>query len=241
MIFKILCIILGICIGILFIAPLIETTFNIGNFFGICVSIGLILIGILYNMLKESIVFKLSVAIYIFVIVLYFITLIPIIKLSKRTAKDEETVIVLGCRVKWDKPSLSLIERCKTASNYLKENENAVAILSGGQGSDEALPEAKCMLNLMVENGIDTSRLFVENKSTSTEENLEFSKAIIEKNNLSKNIAIATSEYHERRAILMAKKIGLNATSLPAGTKNYTKPVYFTREVIGIWYMILKG
>lgn len=240
MIFKLFCIILGIIVAYLFIAPLRETTFNIGNVFGICVSIGLLLIGALYNMLKDNSIFKLSVALYIFVLILYFITLIPVLKSARKTAKKETTVIVLGCRVKWDKPSLSLIQRCKVASDYLKQNGDAVAILSGGQGKDEALPEAEAMLKLMVDNGIEPHRLYIENKSTSTEENLEFSKRIIEDNNLSTDVAIATSEYHECRAIKMAKQIGLNASSLPAGTKNYTKPVYFTREVIGIWYMIIK-
>lgn len=240
MIFNIFFIIIGIILLFVYILPLRETTFNIGNVVGVLLGIGFISTALLLIFIKNILLIRIWLILFTLFITIFILTLFSIIIASKKTAKNESTVVVLGCLVKWDKPSLSLIERCRVAAEYMKRNEKAVAVLCGGQGSNEKFPEAECMFDLMKDFGIDESRLYVENKSTSTEENLLFAKKIIEDNKLSKSIAIATSEYHEKRAMAMAKDMGYCPASLPAGTKNYTKPVFFTREVIGIWYMIVK-
>lgn len=231
---------LGIFLLIIYLAPLVETKLNIGNIFGIALGSALLLIGVTYNMLKDLLLFKIILIILSVGTLLFLGILCYIIHKSKRNAKNEKTVIVLGCRVKWDKPSLSLIERCRIAGEYLKENKDAVAILSGGQGKDEKISEAECMLNLLTEFGIDESRLYLENKSTSTDENIKFSNQIIEKYNLSKNVAIATSEYHEARAGIIAKRHGLNASSLPCKTLNRVKAPFYTREVFGLIFEMIK-
>lgn len=239
MIFKIFLIIIGIFLLIIYLAPLAETKLNLGNLFGAALGITLILIGITYNMLKNLLIFKIILIILAIGALLFLGVLGYIIHKSRCSAKNEKTVIVLGCRVKWDKPSLSLIERCRVAGEYLKENEDAIAILSGGKGKDEKISEAECMLNLLTEFGIDESRLYLENKSTSTDENIKFSKQIIERFNLSKNVAIATSEYHEARAGIIAKRYDLNASSLPCKTLSRVKAPFYTREVFGLIYEMI--
>lgn len=116
---------------------------------------------------------------------------------------------VLGCRVKGTVPTRALMSRCKAAFDYLTENKDSVAVLSGGQGADEDISEAECMYHILTEKGIDKTRLYIENASTSTEENLKFSSDVIDKNNLSKEIVICTSEYHIYRALMIAKKQAL--------------------------------
>lgn len=234
MIYKVIFILIGVFVIIPYVTPLIETKLNFGNIFGIGIGLVFITIGFLFNIVKNLLIFKILISLFILCLGLFFIILFFIISKSKKTAKAEETIIILGCRVKGDKPSLSLIERCKVASEHLKKNENAVAILSGGQGADELISEAECMKRLMLDFGIEEGRLHLENKSTSTDENIEFSKRIIEENNLSNSIAIATSEYHEARAIMIAKRYGFNAKSLPCKTLSRVKIPFYTREVFGI-------
>ena len=48
-------------------------------------------------------------------------------------------------------------------------------IVSGGQGSDEAISEAEAMRRYLVEQGIRNEEIIMEDKSTNTEENLVFS------------------------------------------------------------------
>ena len=80
-----------------------------------------------------------------------------------------------------------------TPQNHnLDDSPNANAVLSGGQGSDEIMSEAQCMYNVLTESKIDSSRLYMEDKSTNTTENIRNSMKIIEDNNLNTDITIVT-------------------------------------------------
>ena len=93
-------------------------------------------------------------------------------------------MIVLGCGVNGDRPSLMLTERLDAAYDYLNTHEEVVCILSGGQGKGENISEAECMYRSLTEKGIARDRLYKEDRSTSTRENLLYSKKIIEEKNL---------------------------------------------------------
>lgn len=237
MIFNVYIFIIGIAIIAMFGLPLISVTLNIGNIFGILYGFMLIVISLTYKFLVSKIIL-----IFMLLFLIPFIaTVIIIVSATRKKDYTSNTVIVLGCRVKGDKPTLALIERCKAGAKYLSQNENAIAILSGGQGSDELISEAECMHKLLQEYGVDKSRLFIENKSTSTFENLSFSKDIINANGFDKSIAIVSSDYHLYRARMIAKGCGYNDISLiPSRTKWYCVPTFYTREVFGVWAKILK-
>lgn len=236
---TILSAIIGVLTIIEYNLPLREMKPNIGNAFGAAVGIFVILDGLLFGRINATAAIVIN-AMFLIGIITFTAVMIYVVGGTKMTAKNESTLIVLGCRVKWDKPSLALVERCRAAAKYMKKNENAVAILSGGQGADENISEAECMYDLMQSFGIDKNRLYIENKSTSTDENIEFCKKIIEENGLSNNIAIATSEYHIRRALMICKRHGLNAKAVPSKTVDYTKPPFYAREVFGVLAMWLK-
>lgn len=234
--------ILGIFIVFLYALPLFQTKFNLGNAFGICLGFLIAAVGSLFDYaISLPLWLKIIVCTsFLSLVVIYSVTIALVIKSSKITATNESIVIVLGCRVKWDRPSLALIERCNAAYRHLAKNPTAVAILSGGQGKDESMTEARCMFNLLCGKGIDPKRLYLEEKSTSTVENILLSKKIIEENKLSGKIALATSEYHLFRARLIAQRCGVYPALLPAHTVNYAKLPFYTREVLGIWAMLLK-
>lgn len=158
-----------------------------------------------------------------------------IIAASRKPAEDA-TVIVLGCRVYGENASLSLLERLQAAEGYLKEHQEAVCILSGGQGPGEEISEAECMYRYLTEQGISPERLYLEDRSTSTRENLAFSRAIIEEQGFSTKVAIVTNEYHEYRAYLIARELDLDPASVPAATVLWLFPAYYVRELYGILY-----
>lgn len=154
-------------------------------------------------------------------------------------AKDPEpsaTVVVLGCRVYGERPSRMMVARLKAAQKYLEENPESACILSGGQGEDEDISEAECMYRYLVENGISPDRLYKEDKSTSTRENLLFSKEIIEREGLNKSIAIATNEFHEYRAQRIASSLGFESGAVSGKTEIWVVPTYHIRELYGILY-----
>lgn len=240
---KALLIIAGIIIFIIYACPLAAGILNAGNLFGMGVGALFIIVGVLYNKLSEFIsnhtaakpVFAVIIIAALIFAVIFFATLAGIVSSSKYSADNQSTVIVLGCRVRGDVPSLQLSKRSSAAAEYLKEHPDAVAVLAGGQGPDENISEAECMYNLITDAGIDGSRLYIENQSTSTDENIKFSKQIIDKNNLSTDIVVVSSEYHLKRAEMICKKNGLNAASIPAGSSFYSLPTFYTREVFGVW------
>ena len=95
--------------------------------------------------------------------------------------REYDYIIVLGAAVHGDTPSLSLVERMSAARDYMQTHPQTIAIVSGGQGSDENISEAEAMTAWLTDKGIDKSRIIAEDKATSTLENLEnsFSAAMI--------------------------------------------------------------
>lgn len=149
--------------------------------------------------------------------------------------ENPSAVVVLGCQVKGERPSRMLKYRLDAALGYLNGNPDVPVIVSGGQGNDEAISEALCMKNYLVENGVSESRIIMEDKSTSTDENLEFSFAILDKMGLSRDIVLVTDGYHQYRAQLIAGKHGAgNIYSVSASTELRFIPTYWVREWFGL-------
>ena len=247
---RYLFLVFGAVIFIIYFLPVFGPIINFGNVFGMAVGLVLIAVFVFYKKLKSLVkksadkkigkcIIGILLAFIIAFVSLFAVTLISVISASGYTATDEKTVIVLGCRVFGTQPSRELQKRSDAALDYLQKNPEAVAILTGGQGADEDISEAQCLYNLLTENGIDEGRLFIEDKSTSTEENIRFAKEIIDENGLSDSVAIATSGYNQKRASMIAKEYSLSASSIPSYSGFYSIPTYFTREVFAIWAMII--
>lgn len=132
---------------------------------------------------------------------------------------DEETacdyVIVLGAGLDGTTPSLTLIDRLKRTVEYLNCFPGAVAIVSGGMGDGEDITEAEAMERYLTKHGINSSRIIKEENATNTNENLEFSKKIIDERG-GGSVAIVSSDYHIFRARRLADSHGISATMLAA-------------------------
>ena len=170
------------------------------------------------------------------IIVLVVIETFLIVTAALKKPTENSTLIVLGCKVNGGSPSMVLAERLDAAYEYLTDNPDAVCVVSGGQGADEVISEAECMYRYLVNRGIDAERIYKEDKSTTTIENLEFSREIIEKYNLNPNIAIATSEFHEYRAGETAKKLGFEYGAVSGQTNLLLLPTYYVRELYAILF-----
>lgn len=153
-------------------------------------------------------------------------------------------IIVLGAGVHGTEPSLSLQNRIDAAYEYLTAHPDTICVVSGGQGPDEGISEAYCMYRELTEMGIDPSRVWMEDRSTSTMENLQFSLDIIRDRTGTQptEVGIVSSEYHLYRAGLMAADLGLTSHGIPAHTTWLSLRVnYFLREIAGVWFYELFG
>ena len=154
-------------------------------------------------------------------------------------------VIVLGAGVNGTQPSLILQERLTATLDYMEKYETAVCIVSGGQGPGEEISEAACMQGYLVEHGIEPERIWMEDRATSTWENIDYSLTLMEEKT-GQRPAVAgmiSNEFHLLRAGMMAKEQGLDIVGIPAETSWVSLKInYYLREIVAIWkYMILGG
>ena len=153
-------------------------------------------------------------------------------------------IVVLGAKVRPDGPSVSLMDRIYAARDYLSEHPEVVAVVSGGKGGDEPMTEAACMYEQLVKLGIDPNRIWMEDKATSTWENMHFTLNLIEEKTGSRpeKLGVISSEYHLFRAGLFADACGIESVGIPARTSRLSQMVnHFMREVAGVWHYILLG
>lgn len=184
---------------------------------------------------------KRFLAMFIAMGLVYFVIIeIPIIDEASGDGDfDADYLIVLGAAVHGDTPSLSLVERLSAAKDYLTKHPDTVAIVSGGQGGGENVSEAQAMYEWLCEKGIDPERIIMENKATSTYENLKFSREIINARSDNATIAVVSSEYHLCRAKLIAKTLDMDIHTVPAHTTYFSiKLNYFIREAFGVTYQL---
>lgn len=153
-------------------------------------------------------------------------------------------MVVLGAKVNADGPSVSLWDRICGAYEYMEEHPDVIAIVSGGQGTDEPITEAECMYRELVMLGIDPKRIWIEDEATSTWENMHFTLDLIEEKTGQRpeKLGVLSSEYHLFRASLFAKACGVEFVGIPARTSRVAQMInHFMREVAGVWHYILLG
>ena len=149
-----------------------------------------------------------------------------------------DAIIVLGARVDETGPSGSLRERIAAAEKYLTDNPGTICIASGGQGEDEPMSEAECIRDHLVAGGIDPDRIFLEDRSTSTEENMRYSLPMLHAlEEDAERVGIVTNDFHVFRALCLARKnggftfYGVPARSTVFGFIHYAMREFFTLSV----------
>lgn len=140
------------------------------------------------------------------------------LRFGTENCTQTDCVIVLGCQVRGETPGNMLLRRLNKALEVLESSPNAVCVVSGGQGKGEDISEAEAMKLWLAQRGISEERILCEDRATSTEENLRFSAEVIAENGISGNITVVTSEFHQFRAHIYAKRAGLSASHASAPT-----------------------
>lgn len=176
--------------------------------------------------------------------------------------EDEQlTVMIFGCYVRGEEPGRTLTTRLDAALSLLKRYPNADCIVSGGQGSNEAISEAEAMRRYLVSRGIAEERITLEDRSTNTSENLEYTFAILtgsesdgsaastpgspaSSNSTDSARSVDTdgrrlvgvsSEYHLPRIRMLSRALGREIETYPAYDANIGNTLIYTlREYMGV-------
>lgn len=149
---------------------------------------------------------------------------------------EREYVIVLGCGLRADGTVTPLLQGRLDAAIEAYEGGGRAAriICSGGQGADEVVSEARAMANYLLEQGVPADDVLLEDQSTTTEENLRFSRAIMEERGGAAHCTIATNSYHCLRAAMFARRCGINANCVGGRTAAFFYPAAFFREYLAL-------
>lgn len=148
---------------------------------------------------------------------------------KKRRGADY--ILVLGAGLAGARVTPLLAARIDKGIELLHQNPGARLILSGGQRPGEEIAEGQAMARYAEQKEISPEQIIIEENSTSTEENILFSRELMEKSGA--RVILVTTAYHVFRALLLAKRQGLKCVGFGAKTKWYFTLNALIREFIG--------
>lgn len=161
-----------------------------------------------------------------------------ILAMKRKCRRQVDYVIILGAQVRGTWITDSLKRRLDAALDYLAVFPEAAVIVSGGQGSGEDISEADAMAAYLLSRGVERKKIIREDRSTSTRENLRFSRRYLDA--LSDSAAIVTNDFHIFRAVLTAQREGYrHVFSIPASSNPVFLINYLVREFFAVAAMYL--
>ena len=135
-------------------------------------------------------------------------------------SEDDEVdyVILLGGGISKDgKLPNAVVARGEKAAEYLNQHKNAVCVVTGGTLHFLPVAEAPELKRLLEKNGIESSRILVEDQALDTIQNFQYSckmladfEGVSQQQILDSRIAVVTSYFHLRRAERLAKRMGFS-------------------------------
>ena len=148
-----------------------------------------------------------------------------------------DAAIVLGAGVFRGRPSPVLRARVDHGVKLYEAGTVDKLIFTGGIGRNDTLSEAEVAANYAMGQGVDPADILLEDKSTSTVENLRFAKEIGTTAGLEDYLIVSTP-YHMLRATWIARDIGMQAASSPTQTVRWrsdrTRRAALVQETISI-------
>ncbi|MBV9846714.1 MAG: YdcF family protein [Kutzneria sp.] len=155
-----------------------------------------------------------------------------------RHRRDADFIVILGSGLVGSKvPPLlaSRLDRARAAyAAELEKGRNPVLITSGGRGPDEEVAESRAMADYLISHGVPEDAVVVEDRSTTTEQNLMFSKSIMQEAKPDYQCLVVTNNFHAFRAALTARKVNLNGQVIGSPTAPYFWPSATIREFVAI-------
>ena len=179
--------------------------------------------------------------------------------------RQYDYIIIHGAGLDGPRPTPLLAGRIdKALELWKKQHQHGKFVVSGGQGADEIVSEAQAMRDYLLEKGVPADAILMEDKSTTTWENLKNSLAVIRADRATGGdtgaatggtavagddftTAVVTSDFHVFRCAEYAHNLGIKADGIGSHTKGWYWPTAFIREFIAItkahlWpYLVIGG
>ena len=91
---------------------------------------------------------------------------------TARTGGERTVMVIFGCQVRKDGPSVLLRDRLDTALEYWAEHPDIHIVVSGGKGDAEHESEAQCMYDYLTAHGVEGENILMESRSVNTYQNV---------------------------------------------------------------------
>ena len=151
---------------------------------------------------------------------------------------EPSIMIILGCQVRADGPSVLLQDRLDTALDYLEDHPDMTVIASGGQGPDEHISEAEAMADYLVEHGFPEGQILLEDESHNTSQNLMYTRELLEESGLDwqGNLLVVSNGFHLARVRMLAQRYGLGEISTLAAPSSHvpSRLMMYIREPLAL-------
>ena len=161
-------------------------------------------------------------------------------------AGQPQTMVIFGCQVKPDGPSILLRDRLDTALAYLEDHPNTRIVVSGGKGDDEHQSEAQCMYDYLTGHGVSDAKILMEDQSRNTQQNIRNTLTLLEGGPFWDSIpapeqcryVLVSSDFHLSRILMLWQRAAGrldNVTTLPAPVSHAPSRVQmFFREPLAL-------
>ncbi len=126
-----------------------------------------------------------------------------------RMAGDPQVMVIFGCQMRKDGPSILLRDRLDTALDYLEDHPDMKIVVTGGKGDDEHISEAQGMYDYLTARGVDGAQIFMEDKSRNTWQNINNTFALMEREgwDLTDDVLLVSSGFHLARIEMLWDRV----------------------------------
>ena len=135
--------------------------------------------------------------------------------------ENYDCVLVLGCGVWGDRPSHMLEDRLLVGIELCKNGASEKLLMSGDHGRDE-YDEVNVMKKFATDRGLASEDVFMDHAGFSTYESMYRARDIFK----AKKVLIVTQEYHLYRAIVVARRLGLDAYGVTSDLRDYGGQIF---------------
>lgn len=210
------------------------------SWFWITLGLVQLLLGFLVGKMSECVVTTIQIFSGVLLIIFLAVEMVILSGMLTMSEGKLSVIIVLGACIRGTVITGSLKRRLDKAVSYLRDNPETRVIVSGGQGKGEDVTEASAMRGYLINCGIPSDRIVIEDQSRTTKENLEFSKKFLKRGE--KKVGIVTNNFHIYRAVKLAKAAGYKKVyGITAGCDPILFINYMVREFFAVIWLYIKS
>ena len=136
---------------------------------------------------------------------------------------EPEVMVILGCKVEPWGPSVLLRDRLEEGLTYLEGHPDMKVLVSGGQGPDEPVSEARAMADYLTERGVPPDSVILEDRSHNTTQNFKYSRMLLEEMGYDgeEEVLVVSNGFHLTRARMLARRAGFSQVSTLAAPSSH--------------------